>query len=122
MDLIETIDSVEARQRRQQSSRRQNRRRHSSIEEENVSEVPIAEFVQSLNELDTLASTILKDPTPHKRNVLSILAKQSAVAKRLLDVIENGNDKIKLNGSMQAIETLRLFSDIFDNKFVGNAA
>jgi len=77
---------------------------------------PITEaFLENLNSANTIADLIIQDDHAHKRNSLEIISRQSAIAKRIVGVIDEQDDSINLN-TVNTINVLKLMSDIFDNK------
>nr|UPO71200.1 orf90 [Trichoplusia ni single nucleopolyhedrovirus] len=76
-----------------------------------------AEFLQNLNQTNTVADVILNDTNPHRRNAIRVISKQSAIAKTILEAVSNEEQSIRLN-TVKTINVLQLMSDIYDNKFV----
>ncbi|AAY84026.1 P12 [Chrysodeixis chalcites nucleopolyhedrovirus] len=76
-----------------------------------------AEFLQNLNQTNTVADVILNDTNPQKRNAIRVISKQSAIAKTILEAISNEEQSIRLN-TVKTINVLQLMSNIYDNKFV----
>ncbi|AJD80783.1 P12 [Pseudoplusia includens SNPV IE] len=76
-----------------------------------------AEFLQNLNQTNTVADVILNDTNPRKRNAIRVISRQSAIAKTILEAVSNEEESIRLN-TVKTINVLQLMSDIYDNKFV----
>lgn len=76
-----------------------------------------SELLQSLNQTATVADLILNDTNQSKRNAISVLSKQSAVAKTVLTAVDNKESSLRLD-TIGTINFLQLLSDVYDNKFV----
>ena len=105
-DLINTAQDRPSRRRRPRSPAQ-------AISGEEVS---VSDLLNNLNETDTLTSALLKDRSAGKRVTLQAIGNQSAAAKRIVAQIDE-NESVRMNGN-QAVELLKLMSDIFDNKFL----
>jgi hypothetical protein len=74
------------------------------------------DLLQNLNATNTVADLILNDEHSQKRHSIGIISQQSAIAKTILDSMDD-SDSIRLN-TVNTINVLKLMSDIFDNKIV----
>lgn len=102
---------------------RRNRRRNTRFDpvEENLNDdeiqnIDIMDFLQSLNQTDTVASVFLKDSSERKKNFWQILSKQSATSKLISDAVETNRESIPVNG-VTSINILKLASNIYDNNY-----
>lgn len=102
---------------------RRNRRRNTRFDpvEENfnddeIQNIDIMDFLQSLNQTDTVASVFLKDSSERKKNFWQILSKQSATSKLISDAVETNRESIPVNG-VTSINILKLASNIYDNNY-----
>jgi hypothetical protein len=102
---------------------RRNRRRNTQFDpvEENLNDdeiqnIDIMDFLQSLNQTDTVASVFLKDSSERKKNFWQILSKQSATSKLISDAVETNRESIPVNG-VTSINILKLASNIYDNNY-----
>ncbi|QNV47806.1 p12 [Alphabaculovirus altersperidaniae] len=71
-------------------------------------------LLQNLNETQTVADLILNDSDQQKRIAIGVIGRHSAVAKTILDNIDE-DESLRL-GTVNAINVLKLMSDIYDNK------
>jgi Protein of unknown function (DUF1098) len=72
------------------------------------------ELLQRLNDTNTIADLIINDQDEQKRNSIGMISRHSAIAKTILDAIDE-DDSLRLN-TVNTINVLKLMSDIFDNK------
>ena len=71
-------------------------------------------ILESLNETHTVADLILNDSDSHKRIAIGLIGRHSAIAKTILDNIDE-DESLRL-GTVNTINVLKLMSDIYDNK------
>lgn len=72
------------------------------------------QLLNSLNETTTVADLILNDTDEHKRISMGVIGQHSAIAKTILDYIDE-EESLRL-GTVNTINVLKLMSDIYDNK------
>ena len=90
------------------------RRRRASRDDDNDRTIYADELLQSLNSTTTVADLILNDTDRNKLVSLGVISRHSAIAKTIIDAIDD-NESLRL-GTVNAINVLKLMSDIFDNK------
>ncbi|QAT90346.1 P12 [Spodoptera exempta nucleopolyhedrovirus] len=90
------------------------RPRRDQDEEQEEDTIWASDLLESLNETHTIADVILNDNDKQKRIAMGVMARHSAVAKNILDSIED-DESLRL-GTINSINVLRLMSDIYDNK------
>ncbi|AYN45014.1 p12 [Alphabaculovirus alterspexiguae] len=89
-------------------------RQHNEEEGGEENTIWASDLLESLNETHTIADVILNDNDEQKRIAMGVMARHSAVAKNILDSIED-DESLRL-GTINSINVLRLMSDIYDNK------
>nr|ANW12265.1 hypothetical protein [Malacosoma sp. alphabaculovirus] len=103
------------------TGRRRNRRRNTQFDpvdenHDDIQSIDVMDFLQSLNQTDTVASVFLKDTSERKKNFWQILSKQSATSKLISDAVETNRESIPVNG-VTSINILKLASNIYDNNY-----
>jgi hypothetical protein len=103
------------------TGRRRNRRRNTQFDpvdenHDDIQSIDVMDFLQSLNQTDTVASVFLKDTSERKKNFWQILSKQSATSKLISDAVETNRESIPVN-VVTSINILKLASNIYDNNY-----
>jgi Protein of unknown function (DUF1098) len=79
-------------------------------------QISVHDLLTDMNSNETVSMMLLTDTSLAKRSTLDIVSRQSATAKRLVGNIDRA-ENVPFN-ALQAIEFLKLVSDMHDNKFV----
>ena len=95
------------------NSSRRHRRRSSNNDTDNDA-IYADQLLHSLNETQSVADLILNDTDTKKLVSLGVISRHSAIAKTVIDAIDE-DESLRL-GTVNAINVLKLMSDIFDNK------
>jgi Protein of unknown function (DUF1098) len=78
----------------------------------------IEQLLHNLNSTNvSIADYIIDDIDKYKENSLKLMSKHSAIAKKILNTIQDRDDSINLN-TINSINVLKLLSDVYDNKIV----
>ncbi|AUA60317.1 P12 [Operophtera brumata nucleopolyhedrovirus] len=73
--------------------------------------------LQDVLQQNSTAKTIIDDLSENKVSSLFQISKQSAVATKLFENIQVGNE-IRMNNGNEMLDLLYFFSDVYDNKFI----